>query len=320
MNKILKGRRIVLLTIMILTLLGLYLSDPDGGLSTVMLVMNILVVTLALGAAHFARKTIFDSPDADVDKLIQKASETSEGSGLALIAMSIVLASLVFLIGGKVHAAEVLPPNAVTYLPMLKEQQMSYWANHPQPEVLAGLVEQESCISLKSKSCWSPTSQLKNAREEGAGVGQITRAYTATGAIRFDSLAAMRSKYKTELNGWTWDNVYTNPQYQFRAMVLMSRDNFSSIHRVIPDGLKVLPFADAAYNEGIGGVQSDRRMCQLKADCDPSVWFNNVEITCSRSKTPIYGTRSPCDISRDHVHKVMLVRSAKYKQKMQTLS
>jgi hypothetical protein len=289
----------------------LYLTDPDGGLSTLGLVMNIAVVVLAILAAHWFRKAIFHSPEADVDKLIQKANDTPAGAGLALIAISIVLSTIIFCIAGKVHA-ETLPPNAVTYIPVLKSEQMKYWGDHTKPELLASLVEQESCVSLKSKKCWSPASQLKTDREEGAGVGQITRAYTKSGAIRFDALTDLRNRHPQELQGWSWDNVYSNPAYQFRALVLMSKDNYKQIAKYVTDPTQALSFTDAAYNGGFGGVQSDRRKCQMTAGCNPQMWFGNVEKTCSKSQTPIYGTRSACDINREHVTNVVMVRAPKY--------
>ena len=41
-------------------------------------------------------------------------------------------------------------------------------------------------------------------------------------------------------------------------------------------------------------------------------WFGHVEHTCMKSRAPLYGNRSACDINREHVNLVMRVRSAKY--------
>ena len=311
MNPELKVRRLVVLALASIMLAVLYFTDPDGGLSTLGLIMNIGVVLFAVLTAHWFRKAIFHSPEADVDKLMQKANDSPTGAGLALIAISIVLATIIFVIGGKVHA-ETLPVNAVKYVPMLKAEQVKYWSDHAKPSLLAALVEQESCASLKSKSCWSPLAELKTSREEGAGVGQITRAYTTSGAVRFDALTDLRNRHPKELQGWSWSNVYSNPAYQFRAMVLMSKDNFVQIKGYITDPLEALAFTDAAYNGGAGGVQSDRRKCQMTKGCNPQVWFGNVEKTCSKSQTPIYGQRSACDINREHVTNVVQVRVTKY--------
>lgn len=295
-------------------LAALFGTDPDGGLSTGMLVLGLLVCVLAVAFAHVSRKALTDYPEADMRTLFKKASESPTGAGLALIALSILIASLLMLFGSKVHAAE-LPPLAKTYAPVLKVEQVRFWPDHPAPEVLGGLVEQESCITLKHTKCWNPQAKLKTDREEGAGLGQITRAYKPSGALRFDSLATARAKYG-DLKEWSWANVYQRPDLQLRAIVLMSRDNYQAIHRVVSKPAAALAFADAAYNGGLGGVQADRRACGLKSGCDPSQWFGHVEHTCTKSKAALYGKRSACDINREHVRNVMLVRSAKYRQVM----
>ena len=75
-----------------------------------------------------------------------------------------------------------------------------------------------------------------------------------------------------------------------------------------------LAFADAGYNGGNGGVDKERRACKLTKDCDPSRWFNNVELLCLKSKKALYGNRSACDINRYHVRDVMHVRAEKYRK------
>lgn len=304
----------------IAVLLVLYLTDPDSGLSTGMLVLGLLVCVLALALVHLARKALFDYPEADMRRLFRKAGEESTGAGLALVAMSIIIGSLMLLFGSKVHAAGLdartyLPPKANAYVPILRAEQARLWADHPAPEVLAGLVEQESCTYLGSPSCWSPTARLKTQREEGAGMGQITRAFNPDGSVRFDSLADLRSHHP-ELKGWSWSNVYQRPDLQLRAIVLMSRENYLGIQRLVPQYAAALAFADAAYNGGMGGVQADRRACGMKTGCDPQQWFGNVEATCTKSQTALYGKRSACDINREHVQNVMLVRSGKYRELM----
>lgn len=303
-------------------MLGLLLvTDPDSGLSTGMLLLGLGVCILAMLAAHIARKVFFDYPEADMQSLFRKAGESPSGAGMALIALAIVIAALLLLFGSRVHAMTVdphtfIPANAKIYAPVLRDQQARFWVSHPAPETLAGLVEQESCISLIAKSCWSPTSRLKSAREEGAGLGQITRAFKADGSTRFDALADMRARH-AELAQWSWANVYQRPDLQLRAIVLMGRDNYSGIHRLVADPSAAMAFSDAAYNGGMGGVQSDRRACQIKAGCNPALWFGHVELTCTKSREPLYGRRSACDINRDHVRMVLKVRSAKYRSLME---
>jgi hypothetical protein len=191
---------------------------------------------------------------------------------------------------------------------VLKKEQKHYWPDHPDPAILAALVEQESCVSLKSRSCWNPAAKLKTSREEGAGLGQITRAYRADGSLRFDSLEGLREQYAPELAGFSWGNVYQRPDLQLRALVLMSRDAAKPFKGLVA----WLAFGDAAYNGGVTGVQKERRACKLSSECDPSQWFSNVELHCLKSRQPLYGGRSACDINREHVRNVLLVRPTKY--------
>lgn len=227
---------------------------------------------------------------------------------------------LVCFLGNSLSANDVktyIPTKAYQYLPTLKSEQIKYWGNHPAPEQLGGLVEHESCTNLTNSRCWSPTSQLKTPKEEGAGLGQITRAYDKNGKLRFDALAEIRDKHPA-LSGWSWENVYQKPDYQIKAVVLKSNDNYKSLN-TITDPKERLKFSDAAYNGGMGGVQNDRRACGLKSGCNPQIWFGNVELTCTKSKAALYDKRSPCFFNRNHVDDVINIRSNKYKPYLQNV-
>ncbi len=297
-------------------LAALLATDPDDNKATTLVMLTGFVSGLiAVGAAHLTRKALLDYPDADMSALFSKARASPEGAGLALMAIAILLVGLLLVFSGRVHATG-LPAGAVKFAPILKSEQMRFWPDHPRPAVLAGLVEQETCPTLVHRDCWSPTAQLRSAREEGAGLGQITRAYDTTGAVRFDALTDLRGRYQT-MGDLTWSNVYRRPDLQLRAVVLMSRDAYRRYRPVAADSDAALAFADAAYNGGTGGVSSDRRACAVRKNCDPSRWFGHVENTCTKSKASIYGNRSPCDINRWHVHQVLRVRSDKYAALMQ---
>lgn len=282
--------------------------DPDNGNATLLGGLAILQGVWAIAAAHWARKALTDYPEADQRRLFAKALEGSTGAGLALVALSVLFVGLLLVFSPRARAAEALPVGFLTYGPMLQAEQRNYWPDHPDPAALGALVEQESCPSLRSRSCWNPSARLKTSREEGAGVGQITRAYRADGSLRFDALADLRSQYGDALAGWSWDNVYRCPDLQFRGLVLMSRD----AARAFRGSPGWLHFGDAAYNGGPTDVQRERRACKLAAGCDPGQWFGHVELHCLKSRRPIYGNRSACDINREHVRNVFLVRRAKY--------
>jgi len=285
-----------------------YYTDPDAnGLSTILGGLAIIQGIWAVTAAHLGRKALTDYPEADQRRLFTKAGESPVGAGLALIALAIVFVGLLLVFAPRAHA-DTLPAGFHTYGATLRAEQRQFWPDHPDPAALAALVEQESCVSLKSPKCWNPGARLKTDREEGAGMGQITRAYRADGSMRFDALADLREQYDAELGALSWDSIYQRPDLQLRALVLMSRD----AARPFRASAAWLHFGDAGYNGGVAGVQKERRACKLSAGCDPAQWFGHVERHCLKSRQPLYGGRSACDINRQHVHNVFLVRRAKY--------
>jgi len=308
MKTVFRHRSLFLFGGALLAAFASFWTDPDvNGLSTLLGGLAIAQGVWAVAASHWARKALTDYPEADQRRLFAKAAEDPVGAGLALIALAIVFVGLLLVFSPRAHA-DTLPAGFATYEPILKAEQAKYWADHPDPAILAALVEQESCASLKSPRCWNPAARLKSAREEGAGMGQITRAYRADGSLRFDALAGLRDQYGAELSDLSWDTVYSRPDLQLRALVLMSRDSA----RPFRGSSGWLHFGDAGYNGGVAGVQKERRACKLSKGCDPGQWFANVELHCLKSRQPLYGGRSACDINREHVHNVFLVRRAKY--------
>jgi hypothetical protein len=298
------------LTLFGLSLIGIWLSlryDPDSGLATAIGGLAILQGVWAIAAAHLIRKAIADYPEADQQSLFARAGESPIGAGLALIALALVFLAACIVFAPRAHAAEI-PAGFWKYGPVLADEQRKYWPDHPIPAALAALVEQESCISLTHSRCWNPESRLKTSREEGAGMGQITRAYNADGSLRFDSLAEAVDRYGADLRGLTWGTVYQRPDLQLRAMVLMSRDSAQPFRHT----RGWLHFGDAGYNGGVAGVQKERRACAASQGCDPAIWFGNVERHCLKSRKHLYGGRSACDINREHVRNVFGPRLARY--------
>lgn len=206
-----------------------------------------------------------------------------------------------------------IPPNAYVLRPVVIKEVDNIFPDIPNRHYVPALIEHESCITLRHKRCWSPTSRLKTYREEGAGVGQITRAYNKDGTIRFDALTELRTRHRRYLAELTWDNVYQRPDLQIRALTLMVRDNYKTLYDV-DEPIQRLAMTDASYNGGMGGLQRERRQCSLVKGCNPDFWFGNVERFCMKSKKVLYGNRSACDINRHHVLDVMTVRLPKYER------
>jgi hypothetical protein len=208
--------------------------------------------------------------------------------------------------------ARDIPPQAAPYLPLLGAQARELAPAIP-AHYFGALIEHESGCPAIKRMCWSPTARLKTQREEGAGLGQLTRAYRADGTLRFDSLAESRKLDPRSLNELRWDTVYQRPDLQMRVMVLMTRQNWNRIGTLTELPALRLQLTDLAYNAGLGRALNDRRACALTAGCNVNVWAGHIERTCTASRQPIYGTRSACDISRHHVADVVGTRMNKYK-------
>lgn len=201
-------------------------------------------------------------------------------------------------------AVPELPASALQYLPVLREEIEAHWPNVFRRSYFGGQVEQETCPSLRSKKCWSPTAELKTDREYGFGLGQIT----VTAA--FNNFEEAR-KLHPSLANWEWNNRY-NAQYQLRAMVLKDKFNHGKFSWAT-DPRERMAFTFASYNGGIGGVLSDRRVCATVDSCDNNRWFGHVEKTSRKAKVALAGYgKSFFEINREYVTNVMTVRHQKY--------
>jgi hypothetical protein len=314
MRKFFRPRTLLVWLLPLVALLILLHFDPDPGAPAVQtwLVLAARAFVL-LGIAHLVRKWWHDYPEADMQRLFAEARKSPTGAGLALVALAIIISAILSLFASQAHAQDLrtyIAPQAHQYLPVLGAEQRKHWPDHPEPAMLAALIEHESgCFSMPRK-CWNPRSQLKSAREEGAGLGMVTRTWRPDGSQRFDALQEMVLRHP-ELGGLTWENVYLRPDLQLRAVVLKQRGDFQAFAPV-RDPRERLIFTDVAYNRGRGGVQAERMACGRKAGCDPQRWAGHVELVCLASRVALYGGRSACDISRHHPVDV-LKRMPKYR-------
>lgn len=234
------------------------------------------------------------------------------GAGLVYLGRSILAAVVLMLIVTAPRAAE--PPGAaLALLPVLKAEQLRWWPDHPLPSTLGAQIEQETCYSLKHHKCWSPQARLKTSREEGYGLGQITRTWDKLGAKRFDSLAEMRAQFPDALAGWSWDSPsLSDPRMQMRGMILMDLRNYRALADVHETSDR-LAMALAAYNGGLGGVRSDQKVCAGTLGCDPARWWGHVEHTSLKDKTAVPGYGKPFfAINREYPVNIMFVRRPRY--------
>lgn len=204
-----------------------------------------------------------------------------------------------------------IPTNAEKYLPDLAIVLKEEWPSMKSQSIVAGQIEKESCITLKHKGCWNPTTELKTSREYGFGLGQLTIAYRADGTERFNNFEEMKKRFP-QLRSWKWENRY-DPSYQIRTMVLMDKGLYNEVKWPVASNLEQYAFMLSGYNGGMGGVRQDRILCVNKPGCDPSKWFDNVEKDSfkTRIKNPGYG-QSAFDINRGYVRIILFDKRRKY--------
>ena len=143
-------------------------------------------------------------------------------------------------------------------------------------------------------------------------MASFTRAWNPkTGQLRFDVVKELRDKYPSELAELSWSNVYSRPDLQIIGIFLKLKENYS----LYTHTREPLSFADAGYNGGNADVRREMRACKLGKNCDPNIWFNNVEKFCVKSKSVHTGGRSACEINRHHVRDVFH-RAEKYRNSL----
>lgn len=213
---------------------------------------------------------------------------------------------LVFLLAFSTLALGQVPENALKYGPMLKDTLIKLWPTIKPRANFAGQIEQETCVTLKSKRCWSPTAELKTTREYGFGLGQLTV------TSKFSAFKDIQ-KLDKELAAWKWENRY-DPTYQLRALVVYDKYIYTKLPVSIAEKL---PFMFAAYNGGLGGILRDRRLCENTKGCNRDLWFGNVELTSFKSKIkPREYGKSFFEINREYPKNILVVRSKKYSNLM----
>lgn len=209
---------------------------------------------------------------------------------------------LFFAIFSPFAVSQVLPENAKKYAPLLRLELQKHWADLKERSTIAGQIEQESCITLKSSRCWSPNVELKTNREYGFGLGQITV------TKRFNNFNEVK-KLDKSLSSWKWENRF-DPAYQLRAIVFMDKDIYNKLPKAIEEKLA---FMFASYNGGLGGILNDRRLCEGTKGCNHNSWFGNVEKTSFKSKVkPPQYSKSFFEINREYPKNILFTRFKKY--------
>lgn len=294
---------------------------PDGWREPLVRLLWLSWTSIAVTIAFFGAKAMADYAHGREAWL--KAMESPVGAGIAFVGLMILRGAMVVVIVwasmSSFAAAGQLPAGlqrAQALAPTVVKEIEQHWPDIPRRSYIGALVEQETCRSLSHSMCWSSTARLKTSREEGAGLGQFTRAWTKTGALRFDSLEEVRRMAPDALAELNWQTVYERSDLGVRAAIVKLRDCDRRLLQLSPDlaAMERLAFCDAVYNGGWGHLQQDRKLCALKTGCDPDRWFGNVEMHSvkSRERWQGYG-QSAYDINREHVRNTVPLQSRRMK-------
>ena len=206
---------------------------------------------------------------------------------------------------------EYIPVNAIKYMPLVLNTIKNTWSELPEYSYVPSLIEQESCYTLTSPTCFTPKSELKTSREEGGGFLQVTRAYNSNGTIRFDALKD-NLKLDPRLKTLNWNNLYSIPEQQLILGIRMIQSSYDKIHLSIPNSDVALDMTDSAYNAGLGGLLNKKLKCSTLPNCNPDLWFGNVENICLTGNQALYGKNTACMINTTHVRNVRKVKRHKY--------
>lgn len=294
---------------------------PDGWKEPLERLLWIAWASIALAVAHAFRKILHSY--ADAKKAYMKAVEESTGAGLVFLGQCILGAALFLGMVSMVKAGPTdprtyVPVNAGPLLPTLRSTQEVMMPGFPFPSYFGALIEQESCISLTHSKCWNSKAQLKTEREEGAGLGQFTRAYNKDGSLRFDAIAEVRELDPEALRDFSWSTVYSRADLSIKAIVVKFRDCYRRMARQSKaEEYDRMAFCDASYNGGFGGMLTDRRLCSSTDGCDANKWFGQVENFSAKSRVKWQGYgKSAFEINREHVVNALMLRRPKYKAQL----
>lgn len=284
-------------------MLAWYLAtDPDGGAETIARLQWLLWLVVISGPVYLLRRALMDG--ARSEEAYRAAMRSPMGAGLVFVGLCLLTGLLFLALAGQARGASGPPEKALPYLPVLQAQLADHWPDAPGCSLFAAQVEQETCPSLTHRQCWNPRAELKTSREYGFGLGQLTV------TKKYDNFAAARGLHPS-LRDWQWQDRY-DPARQLRTMVLMDRAGFRRLS-MVADEHERMAMAFAAYNGGMGGVLSDRRVCAAVPGCDPDQWFGHVEKHSLKAKTAVKGYgKSFFEINREYIRNIMQVRRVRY--------
>jgi hypothetical protein len=184
------------------------------------------------------------------------------------------------------------------YIPMVDAQIRKFWPTLPMHTFLFAQIEQESL--------WNPFAKLETKRELGRGFGQLTI------TSRFNAYEEVKG-LEPALRDWDYKSDPFNPEKQVIAMLAKNRLNYRTCVQMLDGENEQMGCTGVAYNGGLGGFLSDRRVCSNTSGCNPRLWFGHIEHTSLKQKTAQAGYgKSFFEINREYAVNVVFKRRVKY--------
>lgn len=301
------ARRILLLGAIGLALLAAAhviptLLGPTG--APLALVLGFVFVGFSVG--EFAVRAL--QPRIDAQSAGEKGIGGNAAAAIVYLGTILLRVVIIYLCATAARAGE-LPSGAIAYGPILRAEVERFAGAIPHAARFAGQVEQETGPCPRGRHCWNVRAELKTSREQGIGLGQMTRAWRADGSLRFDALSELVASFPKELDGLSWENRY-DPTLQARALVLKDVQIWRTL-AAIGDPEERWPMMLATYNGG--SLASDRRVCAATPGCDDKRWWGNVERTSLKSKTAVPGySKSWFAINREYPRFIIHDRAPRY--------
>jgi hypothetical protein len=254
------------------------------------------MAALVLIAAHHIRKAMF--PYLDLSQFVREAKD---GNLAAAVVVAAVIALISVLILATTTMASEIPERARPHLPTLAAALDTHWPQAPHRHLAAGQVEQESG--------WKERATLKTSRELGRGLAQLTIAYDAQGAERFNTYRdAVRHK---SLAAWDWRSDPYNPRYQLAYLVLRDRAEWAAMRMLMVDDLERWKSALVCYNAGRGRVLA-RRAYALAAGLPADRWSGGLDLAHGPSEDRLLYGRPLWQAVNEYPRKVV-GRAEKYR-------
>jgi hypothetical protein len=226
--------------------------------------------------------------------------------GIAVIALGLIIC--VYVANANAAVPEKAKPYKDAVITSIKK--MDFPKEYPQS--IPGQIEQETCISLKGRSCWNSHAELKTSREYGFGLGQLTVAYNKDMTERFNTFKEIKAN--KAFKNWEWSDRF-NASYQIEAIIYKDMLAFRAITWKMDTYFEKLAITFAMYNGGIGSIIRDRALCNQTKDCDSSKWFGNIEKTSFKSRVIAKGYgKSFYDINREYPRNILFIRMKRYEE------